>query len=473
MVYLNGLKSTHLLKSFPKNDNPEAYHPVLQPRLHTSRTVALPPYTLSGIVIPMILHREIFYSSFIMLLLWGSSAFGASTKTVIADSQYVMADGDTLAGAEEKVLQRAQRKAVEDAGVYLESAFHDVEKESGGISTQTSSLEIRTIAAAIAETEILETRRSFERDRPVFYMRIRARVDIGSLAEAIRRHQSDQQLAHHFRRLQLENHQLRSQLKEMQQQPIGVRMLAIDPQGKSTSHQRARALLATALHTSNLRDKIQLSSDAAVLDDRYVDPLIVRGQTYLQLVSLAFSQQVQTSEYSDYLSKAKADFDRAITLDAKNVWAWIGKGDILTWLKQLEEAADAYEQVLALDPFADIARQRLIGLYTTKARHQANSKLWHPALATLKKLLNTQLHESWIPYQKEAYALRSEIYLKLNQPEQAIADLSTILQVDPSNVAALMSRARLYREELQGRLAKDDLERACDLGSIPACEQLP
>jgi tetratricopeptide (TPR) repeat protein len=408
-----------------------------------------------------------------VILLWETPAHSAATKTVVADGQYAMADGDTLSGAEEKVLQRAQRKAVEETGVYLESIFHDVEKESGGRITQASSLEIRTIAAAITKTEILESRRSFERDRPVFYIRIRATVDIGSLTEAIRRHQSDQQLAHHFRRLQQENHQLRSQLQELQQQPIGVRMLAIDPNGKSSSHQRARTLFETALYTSNLRDKIQLTTDAATLDDRYVDPLIVRGQTYLQFVSLAFSQQTQSSEYRDYLNKAKTDFDRAITLDGKNVWAWIGRGDVLTWLKQLDEAAAAYEQVLELDAFADIARQRLISLYTTKARHQMNSKLWRPALATLNKLLNAQLHESWIPYQKEAYALRGEIYLRLNQPEQAMTDLSTVIQVDPTNVAALLARAKLYQEGLQGRLAKDDLERACDLGSIPACEQLP
>jgi tetratricopeptide (TPR) repeat protein len=419
------------------------------------------------------LNRRLFYSFLFVLFLWGTPAFSAGTKTVIADGQYVMADGDTLASAEEKVLQRAQRSAVEEAGVYLESTFHDVEKESGGRSTQTSSLEIRTIAAAVTETEILESRRSFELDRPVFFVRIRATVNLSSLAEAIRRLQSDQQLAQHFRQLQQENHQLRSQLQEIQQQPVGVRMLAIDPNGKSSSNRQARATLETALHTSNLREKIQLSTDAATLDDRYVDPLIVRGQTYLRLVSLAFSQQAQASDYAGYLDKARIDFDRAITLDEKNVWAWVGKGDVHTWLKQLDEAATAYEQALELDPFADIARQPLIGVYTTQARRQANAKSWHRALATLNKLLNTQTPESWIPYQKEAYALRSEVYLKLNQPEQAIEDLSTVIRVDPTNAAALMTRAKLYQEGLQGRLAKDDLERACVLGSVSACDQLP
>ena len=418
-------------------------------------------------------YWRLFYPALLALVLWEPPAFSAPTKTVIADGQYVMADGDTLAGAEAKVLQRAQRNAVEEAGIYLETTFDDVEKESGGRSTQTSSLEIRTIAAAVTETEILESRRSFELDRPVFFVRIRATVNVSDLAEAVRRLQSDQQLAQHFHQLQQENHQLRAQLQDLQQQPVGVRMLVIDPNGKSNSHQRARAMLKTALHTSKLRDKIQLSTDAAILDDRYVDPLIVRGQTYLRLVSLAFSQQAQALDYADYLDKARTDFDRAITLDAKNVWAWVGKGDVLTWLKQLDEAAAAYEQALELDSFADIARQPLIGVYTTLARRQADAKSLDLALATLKKLLNAETPESWIPYQKEAYALRSEIYLRLNQPEQAIEDLSTVIRVDPTNAAALVARAKLYRERLQARLAKDDLERACVLGSTPACEQLP
>ncbi len=397
----------------------------------------------------------------------------ASTKTVVAESYYVMADGDTLAIAEEKVLQRAKRKAVEEAGVYLEATFHDFERESGGRNSQTSSLEIRTIAAAITETDVLESRRSFEQDRPVFFVRIRATVNLTSLADAITRHQSDRQLAQHFGQLQQENQQLRAQLRQLQQQPVGVRMLAIEPSGKSDQHQRARTLLDRALHTPILRDKIQLSTEASMLDAHYLDPLIVRGQTYIRLVSLAFAERAPASTYAEYIEKARADFDRAVTLDDRNLWAWIGKGDAQSWLQHHDEAVAAYEQALELDPFADIARQRLIALYTTQARSQADAKDWQHALGTLKKLLNAETPDSWIPYQKEAYLLRSDIYLKLNQPDQALSDLSTVIQVDPTNTNALVTRAKLYRDRLQGRLAKDDLERACVLGSIGACEQLP
>ncbi|HSC57605.1 MAG TPA: hypothetical protein VLC51_10395, partial [Nitrospira sp.] len=202
----------------------------------------------------------------------------ATTKTVIADAQYVMADGDTLAGAEEKVLQRAQRRAVEEAGVYLESTFYDLEKESQGHTIRNTSWEVRTIAAAITETEVLESRRSFESDRPVFFIRIRADVDLQGLADAVRRHQSEVQLARHFRELQQENQHLRAQLREFQEEPGGVRMLTIEPNGKSEPVVRAKQQLETAFHTPDLWKKIQLASDAAQLDPKSAESLIVRGQ---------------------------------------------------------------------------------------------------------------------------------------------------------------------------------------------------
>jgi tetratricopeptide (TPR) repeat protein len=399
--------------------------------------------------------------------------FALTTKTIIAEAQYVMADGDTLASAEEKVIRRAQRKAVEEAGVYLESTFYDFEKESQGRMFRNTSWEIRTITAAITETEILDSRRSFENDRPVFFVRIRASVDLQHLADAVRRLQSEAKLARHFRELQQENQHLRAQLKEFQQEPPGVRMLMIEPSGKPESVLRAKQQLETAFQTPDLWKKIQLASEAFQLDPHSAEPLIVRGQAYLRLVSIAYSEGSQASGYSDHVEKAHSDFDQAVQLDGQNPWAWIGKGDVHTWLKRTDEAAACYEQALALDPFFDIARQRLIGLYITQARRQAKAKQWHQSLGTLKKLLDAQTPESWLPDKKEAYLLRSDVLLKLNRPEQALEDLSMVIKLDPTNVGALVTRANLYKNRLQGRLAKEDFEQACVLGSIEACEQLP
>jgi tetratricopeptide (TPR) repeat protein len=396
----------------------------------------------------------------------------ATDATIIAEGRYVMADGDTLAVAEERVLQRAQRRAVEEAGVYLESTFHDSERITGNGSIQTSALEIRTIAAAVTKTDILESHRSFENGRPVFAVTIRAVVSLDNLQDAIRRLKSEQQLAEHFRRLQKENAALKAQLQELQSQPAGVRTLTIEPLARHGAQARARTLVDHAVESHDMAQKLDLTSQAAALDPQSADPLIVRGQTYLQLVSVAYSNQSKPSSYSPYIDNARMDFDRALLIDPRNIWALLGQGDVNTWLNRYQEAAIAYQQALRLDPLFDVARQRLITLHTMQARKLMADKQWTAALALLNGFLQPEA-SGWVSHEKEAFLLRSEIYQRLNQPAQAIQDLTVVLQVDPSNTAALLARARLYRERLQGRAAKDDFEHACLLGSIEACEQLP
>jgi tetratricopeptide (TPR) repeat protein len=398
----------------------------------------------------------------------------ASETTIVAEGHYVMGDGDTLALAEERVLQRAQRRAVEEAGLYIESTFHDLERIEAGTNFQSSSLEVRTIAAAITKTEILESRRSFVNDRPSFYTRIRAVVDLDNLQAAVQRWQSEQRLAEHFRRLQKENTELKAQLDELRTSPIRARTLIIEPLGRTNkAREQARTLVEKAILAQLLPQKLDLTSQAAALDPQSVEPLIVRGQTYLRLASAAYSNRSRPSEYSEYVDNARMDFDRALLMDPRNTWALLGHGDVNTWLNRPEEAAHSFEQALALDPFFDLARHRLIDLYTAEARKLVALKQWSAALTVLHKCLPPRIPDSWIPYQKEAYFLRSTVYRKLEKPIQAIDDLSAILRADPTDFHILLARAKLYQEGLEGRSAKDDYERACMLGSTEACEQLP
>ncbi len=400
-------------------------------------------------------------------------AHAANTKVIFADATYTMSDGDTLGVAEENALQRAKRKAVEEAGMYLEASSLDSEKQVNGKTSRINSYEVRTVTAAVTETEILEMTRSFENDRPVFSVKIRAVVNLDKLEDAIRRFQSDEQLAHHYRQLQKENAELRSMLSELTTRPPGVRTVVIEPTGHFEARERVKTLVRASMHTQNLSKKIDLASQALATDDRAIDAYIVRGQAYLRVVSATFSQKATAEEFSRYLEKARADFDHVLSLDPGNTWALLGRADTATWYKHNEQAASDYEQILKIDPMFDIARQRLITLYTTLARQQATAEHWQQALATLEKLLHTQTAESWLPYQKEAYLLRSDIYTKLHHTQSAIDDLTTVVRIDPGNAQAFLHRAKLYKQLLQGRLAKDDFERACVLGARPACKELP
>ena len=235
---------------------------------------------------------------------------------------------------------------------------------------------------------------------------------------------------------------------------------------------QARTLLEKAISAQELPLKLELTSQATVLDPQFIDPLILRGQTYLGLASVAYSNKKRPSEYSEYVDSARMDFDRALLIDPHNIWALLGRGDVDTWLNRPQEAILSFEQALKLDPFFDLARLRLITLYTAEAKKLVTQRQWSPALSILQKSLPPHLHTSWIPYQKESYFLRSTIYQQLKQPALAIEDLSTILRVDPSDTRALQARAQLYQDALLGNSAKTDFSQACKLGSVMACNQL-
>ena len=405
-------------------------------------------------------------------LLAGTAALAENLKVIVAEASYVMGDADTLAWAEENVLLRAKRKAIEEAGVYIEASSQDVETISGGKTSRTNSLGVRTIAAAVTTTEILEKRRSMENDRLLFYVKIRATIEMDKLQAAIKRLKSDEQLAINHRQLQTENTELKAQLNRLRKELQDSGPFQNEPTQGLRNRRLASELVQSAIHMRSLPEKINLASQAITADDRYVDAYIIRGQTYLRIASLDFSSKNQRTEQNSYAERALSDFDRAVTLDPASAWALLGRGDAYTWHRKTQEAASDYERVLQIDPLFDVARQRLISLYTTLARKQTAMKQWRPALATLDKLLGAETAQSWVAHQKEAYLLRGQIYTELGELARAVDDLSTVVQVDPTNVQAFLLRAKLYQRLMRGRLAKDDFERACALGSEEACAAL-
>lgn len=404
-----------------------------------------------------------------MAALSGVPAFAENVKMVEADASYVMGDADTLAGAEENALLRAKRKAVEEAGVYIEALSHDIETHTAGKTSRLNSLGVRTLTAAVTEVETLEKRRALDGERLVFYVKIRATVHLDTLAQAIARLQSDERLAEHHRQLQSENKQLKSELNQLRKQLQDSGTRETERAAALKSRRAASELVRSAMQVTSLPEKIDLASQAIAVDARHVDAYIVRGQTYLRVASLASSNKSKRNELNGYVDQAISDFDQALTLDPSSTWALLGRGDAHTWQRDMQEAAQDYERVLELDPLFDIARERLITLHTTIAKKQAAARQWQQALATLDKVLQPEIPRSWVAHQKEAYLLRSHVYTKLGELEPAIEDLTTVLRVDPSNGQALLLRGRLYLRLMQGRLAKNDFEQACDLGVEEAC----
>jgi tetratricopeptide (TPR) repeat protein len=396
-----------------------------------------------------------------------AQAAGPHVKVAIAEASYVMGDGDTLAGAEENALTRAKRKAVEEAGVYIEATSQDVERHADGKTSRLNSLSVRTIAAAITETEFLEKRRILEGDRIVFYVKIRATINLDALEDAIKRQKAYEQLAEHHHLLHAENSQLKSELDALRTQLRGSRTV-MQLKGQVRNRRAAMDLVHAAVQSRHFPEKIELVAKAVAADDQYVDAYVVRGQTYLSIAS-SNSKKSPRAELNEYADRAIADFDRALTLDPFSPWALLGRGDAFTWKKQTEEAAKNYERSLEVDPLFDIAQQRLIALHTATAKKQVAARQWRQALATLDPLLRSDESPGWTYQKRDAHMLRSQVYARLDKLQQAVDELTIVLRVDPANRHALLFRGKLYGRLQQGLSSKNDFDRACSLGSDEAC----
>lgn len=149
------------------------------------------------------------------------------TRVVVTDATYLMADSDTLSGAEENVLTRARRKAVEEVGVYIEASSQDIEKEVDGKTSRSNLLSVRTIAAAITGTEVLDKRRVLEGERLSFYVKIKVTVSLDALEETIKRQKAYEELAEQHHRLDMENSQLKSELNDLRNQARTSRRFSV------------------------------------------------------------------------------------------------------------------------------------------------------------------------------------------------------------------------------------------------------
>lgn len=394
-------------------------------------------------------------------------------RIVEADASHIMADSDTLASAEDQVLMKAKRKAVEQSGVYIETLFRDVENSTGDGTSRLQALSVRTIAAAVTETEILEKRHSVEGDRIVLYVKLRAKVHLDWLAETIKRLQADEQLAAHHRQLHREYNQVKAQLDRLRNQLQERGSVRMGSSPGSKDRRLAKQFLQSAIEVQSLPEKIADATRAIEADDTLAEAYIIRGQIYLKVASLASAKKIKGQDVRAFVERAALDFGKALSLNPHGAWGWLGRGDVFTWQSKYSEAAESYERIIRIDPLFDLARQRLITLHTGLAKKLAATGRWGDVAGILEKLLQGEVTQSWIAQQKEAYLLRSQAYYHMGKAEQAVSDATTVLNVDPTNAQAHWLRGTIYRQLKSDSRAREDFERACALGWEDACTVAP
>ncbi|WP_414569172.1 tetratricopeptide repeat protein [Nostoc sp. CCY 9925] len=230
----------------------------------------------------------------------------------------------------------------------------------------------------------------------------------------------------------------------------------------------------------------------AYKEDRYqvtlemFTALLQNPSIQIQWQSIALGWRGETYRSMKLYTKALQDFDRAIELDPKYVWAFIERGITYRLMKQYTQALQQFNRAIELDTKDTWAMAnrgqtyRLMEQYTqalqdfNRAIELDPKDAWAVAHRGITYRLMKQYRQSLQEFNraielapKRAWAIahRSETYRSMKQYTEALQDLDYAVELDPKRVWAIASRGQTYLMLKRYNEALADFNHAIDLDS--------
>lgn len=127
---------------------------------------------------------------------------------------------------------------------------------------------------------------------------------------------------------------------------------------------------------------------------------------------------------------AIADFDKAIAIDIKNDMAWADRGIAHVWLHEDELAREDFSKAFALNP-------RNAVIYRGRGWMALNAKQYAEAVAALTTALEIE------PKNRFALERRAQAYALSGEEEKALADYAEVIRLQPGALSAYKAKAEI------------------------------
>jgi tetratricopeptide (TPR) repeat protein len=157
-----------------------------------------------------------------------------------------------------------------------------------------------------------------------------------------------------------------------------------------------------------------------------------------------------TMWYDYDFKSAEREFERAIELNPRYVFAHSWFGYILGLLGRFEEACTELKRAIRLDPLLSVTQWTLGFVYCMARR-------WDEAIEQLEKTLEFDANFSW------AHLLLGWAYLRKSVPEAAIAALRKTVQLLPESTLCLANLGEVYAAAGNGEEAQKILNQLQEL----------
>ncbi len=373
----------------------------------------------------------------------------AETKNIIAEGEYIMGDGETMAIAEERAQKEAVRHAAEEAGAFVKS-YTKVKN----MALQEDVVEV--IANHSMKITVLEKKRTMVGDAVKFYSKIKAVVTTEEIEANLEKVRKESEIVDMYKRLIDEYSRQTKEMEELK------RKLSV-AQGEDKKAILGKIAAEENLFKANLlfeegmkakedfksQDAIEAFTGAIALNPMFADAYAVRSDAYSAIFQ--FKKAIEDINKAIEIKPENPDFYvvRAMTYPGcsdsyRNVCkAGAEEDGMVGDMKCREISPDDCKKALNDIGKAIQLKPEIPFYYLTRAGLYHQAEMYDKAMEEFTKVISMQqkLSEEWPISLVMAYLSRAELAKKKGDKHAFIADLTSAITV--------VVNSKYYNEKLR------------------------
>ena len=284
-------------------------------------------------------------------------------------------------------------------------------------------------------------------------------------------------------------------MNELPAEAVGLKETLSDLRRAEAYNLQGETNLSKNFYNNAIKD----FSRALGINPNYVDALINRGSAYAELGRFndalmdfnhalkfekrdaeLFNKRGEIYLQNKMYNEAIKDFASALVLNPMFSDAYLNRGRAYAEKGMPEEAMTDFKQAVKADsdhsfsfidraaPEVHIAEGRSSNLEEAAKFNQQGSadmqnEKFQAAVDNFTQAINLASSEA------DGYINRGQAFLKLDKPDEAMADFNEAVLFDPLNASLYYWRAQAWRAQNDQFNIREDLKLSCEMGHEPAC----
>ena len=357
--------------------------------------------------------------------------------TIVAEGEYVMGDGETMAVCEQRAFDNARRAAIEQAGVYVES--YSVTNK-----LQLTKDEVNVISSGLVQATVVDKKRTIESNGAVrLWCKVKCVIQMDSIND-MKTRLGDKKIVDQYHDLQESKNSLDKEIADLR--------IQLQQAKDDAARQKAEEEIANAEHKLDIQNMMEGAynmysngdNDGAIAVYSVISTLENNSNPEV------FNSRGDVYSSKGQYDKALEDYSRAIQLNSQYATPYTNRGQAYMALEQYDKAIADYDEAITLDSENSY-------YYSLRAAAYNASERYDEAIADYTTAIKRDTESAYNFY------LRGRIYYDLGETNKALTDFSSAISLQESYAEAYYFRGLCYSDLGQNTSAVSDWNKVKEL----------